>query len=164
MMVKKSLLLLSSLYSGSFHVVDSQSWVTDLFHCSTVFSLCCLSLTLNKRISITPFYKSPVWLCESKASCTVTHSIVDDGVLLQFIIPTLPHLFPSLPPAAIVLQTSIIKGAESERKEDRKKEGRRTGWDWRLIDWGWLSKGVERWGWWGGWREGETVTSQRRAD
>lgn len=75
--------------------------------------------------------------------------------------PSFPHSSPlscTLPPITIVLQSRIIKGIARERKKDRKKEGRRAGWDWRLIDWGWLGKGVERWGWGGGegcWQAGE---------
>lgn len=72
-----------------------------------------------------------------------------------------PHFSSSLPPAAIVLQSSIIKGAEREWKEDRKKEGKRAGWDWRLIDRIW---GVERWGRGEGLGRGDRVTSWGRPD
>jgi len=52
---------------------------------------------------------------------------VDEGVFFTVHYSHTPHLSPSLPPTAIVLQSSVIKGAEIDRKEDRKEDGRRAG-------------------------------------
>ena len=150
------------VYCGSILITDSccRSWVTRNW-CFPLLSGWIVPCTLTETRWITPFYGSPVWLCESGALCGVTQTMV------CFQGPSFPRLT-SLPPTAIVLQRSIIKRSREKEKEKRKEDGRkdrkRAGWDWRLIDWGWLSKrGLERQG--GGVeRTGGKVTSRGRAD
>lgn len=63
---------------------------------------------------------------------------------------------PSLPLLPLFRRASAIKGVLRGQREG---SGGRTGRDRRLIDWGWLGKGLERWSW-SGW-EGDKLGKAR---